>query len=138
MAGEPESPGRKANVDLVRAGMNAFNRGDHAAVLAMLDPEIECRVHGALMNPGTWHGIEGYQRMMAIWGEAWGAMEMTVLTVETPDDRHVIAEVHQRAVGAGSGVPVEMSLFHCYEMRDGRALRFGVYPDRDAALAAIG
>ena len=129
---------REANVDLVHAGMNAFNRGDHEAVLAMLDPEIECRVHGALMNPGTWHGIDGYQRMMAIWGEAWGTMEMTVLAVETPDDRHAIAEVHQRAVGAVSGVPVEMRLFYCYEIRDGRAVRFHVYPDRDTALAAIG
>lgn len=137
MTGEPKPPDRQANVDLVHAGMDAFNRGDHETVLALLDPEIECHVHPSLMNPGVWRGIEGYQRMMAIWGEAWGAMEMTVLAVETPDDRHAIAEVHQRAVGAGSGVPVEMTLFFFYAIRDGRALRFHVYPDRAAALAAI-
>jgi ketosteroid isomerase-like protein len=129
--------GGEANVELVRTGMDAFNRGEHDAVLALLDPEIECHVHPALMNGGTWRGIEGYETMVAIWGEAWGAMEMTIRRVETPDDRHVIAEIHQRAVGAGSGVPVEMRLFHFYEIRGGRALRFHIYPDRDAALAAI-
>jgi ketosteroid isomerase-like protein len=128
---------REANVELVRAGLDAFNRRDHEAVFALLDPEIECHVHPGLMNVGTWHGIDGYQEMMATWGEAWEEIEMTVLGVETPDDRHVIADVQQRAVGAGSGVPVEMTLFFFYEIRDGRALRFHVYPDRAAALAAI-
>jgi ketosteroid isomerase-like protein len=138
MAGEPASPERNANVDLVYAGMDAFNRGDDEAVRALLDPEIECHVDPALMNGGTWHGVDGYGQMMATWGEAWQEIEMTILGVETPDDRHAIAEVHQRAVGAGSGVPVEMRLAYFYEIRDGRALRFHVYPDRDAALAAIG
>ena len=46
----------------------------------------------------------------------------------TPDDRHAIAEVHQRAVGAVSAASVEMTLFFFYEIRDGRALRFTSIP----------
>jgi ketosteroid isomerase-like protein len=128
----------EANVALVHAGMDAFNRGDDAAMRALLDPEIECHVHPSLLNIGTWHGVEGFETMMSTWQEAWEAVEVTVLSAETPDDRHVIAEVQQRAVGAGSGVPVEMRLFFFYEVRDGRAFRFHIYPDRDAARAAIG
>jgi ketosteroid isomerase-like protein len=129
---------REANVALIHAGMDAFNRGDHDAVIALLDPEIECHVDPSLMNGGFWYGIDGYREMLESWGEAWEEIEMTILGVETPDDRHLVAEVHQRAVGAGSGVPVEMRMFNLYEIRGGRALRFHIYPDRDAALAAIG
>ncbi len=128
---------RERNIELIREGMEAFNRGDHDGVLAALDPEIECHVDPSLMNGGFFHGIDGYEEMMRVWGEAWQTVEMTILGVETPDERHVIAELHQRAVGAGSGVPVEMRTFHFYEIRDDRALRFHIYPDRDAALAAI-
>ena len=39
----------------------------------------------------------------------------------------MIAEVHQTAVGAGSGVPVEMTVFYLLEVRDGRAVRFHIY-----------
>src|SRR5215208_7721452 len=99
---------RGRNAQLLRGGVEAFNRGDQEAVTAAFDPSIECHVSPALMNSGTWRGIEGYQEMIAGWSEAWEELQMDVLDLETPDDRHVIARVHQRAVGLGSGVPVEL------------------------------
>ena len=35
----------------------------------------------------------------------------------------MIAEIHQTAVGAGSGVPVEMTVYFLFEVRDERAVR---------------
>lgn len=124
------------NAELLRTGIGAFNRGDSEAVAAMLDPAVECHVAPGLGNPGTWHGIDGYLEMTETWGEAFTSERSEIVSTEMPDDHHLIAEIRQRAYGAGSGVPVEMTIFYLLEVRDGRAVRLHIYGDREAALAA--
>jgi ketosteroid isomerase-like protein len=118
-------------------GIQAFNRGDVEPVLAILDPDVETHIDGRLMNPGTRRGHAGYLEMVSVWTEAWGSVEAEFVDVSEPDEQHLLTEVHQRAVGAGSGVPVEMNLFWLFEFRGGRVIRFHMYPDRESALAAI-
>jgi ketosteroid isomerase-like protein len=123
---------------LVRDRVEAFNRGDRDAVVAGFDPEIECYVSPELMNAGTWRGIEGFDEMVAGWAEAWGELELRIIELETPDDRHVIARVHQRATGVGSGVPVELDVHFLFEVGDDeRTIRLHIYPDRESAMAAV-
>ncbi len=69
-------------------------------------------------------------------GEAFTSERSEIVSTEMPDDHHLIAEIRQRAVGVGSGVPVEMTIFYLLEVRDRRAVRFHIYGDREAALAA--
>jgi ketosteroid isomerase-like protein len=118
-------------------GMDAFNRGDTEAVLAILDPDVETHIDPRLMNPGTRRGHDGYLEMVGAWTEAWGTIEVELVGVSEPDERHMLTEVRQRATGAGSGVPVEMTLLWLFEFQDGLVTRFHMYPDRDSALAAV-
>ena len=118
-------------------GMGAFNRGDADAVLAIFDPDVETHIDPRLMNPGTRRGHDGYLEMVGAWNEAWGSIEVELVDVSEPDERHVLTEVRQRATGAGSGVPVEMSLFWLFEFHGDLVTRFHMYPDRDSALAAV-
>jgi ketosteroid isomerase-like protein len=127
---------REHNERLVREGMEAFNRGDLRALKEIFDERLESHVAPGLANAGTWHGRDGFAEMVATWSEAFETQHNSVVSVEHPDDHHVIARVHQAAVGAGSGVPVEMTLFYLFEVRDGRGVRLHLYPDREAALAA--
>jgi hypothetical protein len=89
------------------------------------------------MSDSTWHGLEGFAEMSAAWAEAWGQNVYEIVDVETPDNDHVIAEIHQDAIGAQSGVPVELTVFYMLEFADDRVVRFHVYPSREAALTAI-
>jgi ketosteroid isomerase-like protein len=130
-------PKRERHAELVREGLEAYNRDDVAGVLRIMDPRVESRVGDGLMNTGTWHGLEGFAEMAAAWAEAWGQNVYEIVEVETPDDDHVIAQIHQAAVGAQSGVPVELTVFYMLEFADERVVRFHIYPDREAALAAI-
>jgi len=125
------------NERLLRDGVEAFNQGDYATLVAMFDPGIECHVASGLGNPGTWFGIDGFERMTGAWGEAFASQQSSVVSLNFPDEHHVIAEIHQRAVGAGSGVPVEMTNYYLLEIRDERAVRFHIHPDRESALAAV-
>jgi ketosteroid isomerase-like protein len=128
---------RERNERLLREGVEAFNRGDRTSLLAMFDPGIECRVASGLGNPGTWTGVEGFEAMTGAWGEAFSSQESSIVATSFPDEHHLIAEIHQRAVGAGSGVPVEMTNFYLLEVRDGRAVRFHIYADLESALDAV-
>ena len=125
------------NEQLLREGIEAFNRGDPAAVVAMFDPRIECHVASGLGNPGTWTGIEGYEEMTGSWGESFESQESSIVSVRFPDEHHVIAEIHQRAVGAVSGVPVEMTIVYLLEIRNERAVRFHIYGDLESAMNAV-
>jgi ketosteroid isomerase-like protein len=128
---------RERHAELVRDGLEAFNREDVAGILGLLDPVVESHVGAGLMNTGTWQGLEGFGEMAAAWGEAWEQNVYELVEIETPDDDHVIAHIHQRATGALSGVPVELSVFYMLEFAEDRAVRFHIYPDRDSAVAAI-
>jgi ketosteroid isomerase-like protein len=50
----------------------------------------------------------------------------------------VIAVVHDRRVGRGSGVEVTRTFAQVWRMKDGKAVAWTAYPDRDSALAAVG
>jgi ketosteroid isomerase-like protein len=128
---------RKRHAELVREALEAYNRDDLAGVLRMMDPEVETRVGEGLVNTGTWQGLEGFTEMAAAWAEAWGQTVYEIVEVETPDDKHVIAEIHQDAVGAQSGVPVGLTVFYMLEFADERVVRLHIYPDRETALAAL-
>jgi hypothetical protein len=64
-------------------------------------------------------GVEGFEAMTGAWGEAFSTQESSVVATSFPDEHHLIAEIRQRAVGARSGVPVEMTNFYLLEVRTG-------------------
>jgi ketosteroid isomerase-like protein len=125
-----------ARLELLNEGIAAFNRGDAAPALEILAPDVECVVGPELMNTGTYVGHDGYLQMIASWGEAWGSVTAEAVAVEELPGDHLMVEVHQRAVGAGSGVPVEMTLYWLFQFVDGVVARFHLYARRDQALAA--
>jgi ketosteroid isomerase-like protein len=126
-----------ANEDLLRQAVEAFNRGDEEGVIADFDPEIEFHVAPTLMNAGTRRGIDGYREMITAWVDAWQELQMDALEFEPIDERQLVARVRQRAIGAGSGVPVELEVFFLFEVNDGRVVRFHIYADRESAIAAF-
>jgi ketosteroid isomerase-like protein len=128
---------REENERLIREGMEAFNRGDLDALVEIFDEELESRVGPGLANSGTWRGREGFAEMVTTWGEAFGTQTNTIVRFTHPDEDHVIVEVHQAAVGAVSGVPVEMTAFYLFEIRRGRAVRLHMYGDYESALSAV-
>lgn len=130
-------PTHDDNIELVRFGIEAFNRGDEEALLERFHPRVESRVGPGLMNSGTWFGHDGFREMVTIWGEAWETNEQTLVDVIAPDEYHVIAEIQQQAVGAGSGVPVAMTIHYLLDIREGLVMRFHIYGDRAGAFEAI-
>ena len=124
------------NVAIVRAGMEAFQRGDIEAFLNFLDPEVELVSPPDLPNPTHSIGRDGYVQWFGRWLEAWETFEVEPEEFEPVGERHVVMGVTQRGVGKGSGIEVEMKVFWMTEIADGMAKRAHLYADRGRARAA--
>jgi ketosteroid isomerase-like protein len=120
----------------LQEGVDAFNRGDPGPALALFADDVECRVAADLMNAGTYIGHDGYLDMIRNWGEAWDSIAAEIIVAEELPGGYLLVEIHQRAVGAGSGVPVEMRMFWLFGFGTGGVTRFHMYGNREAAIAA--
>ncbi len=123
-------------LSLLQEGIDAFNRGEGAPALSLMAEDVQCFVASDLMNQGTYTGHEGYLEMIGAWGEAWETVKAEVLGAEELNNDHLLVEIDQRAVGAGSGVPVQMTIYWLFRFVDGKVTRFHLYGDRAAAIDA--
>ena len=122
---------------LIRAGYDAWNRGDWAAMETMLDPEFEIDATGRVLNPARYRGIDGFRRLAGEMFEIWDAWLIEPREFVQRGDR-VFVEHSITARGKGSGVELERTYWSVWTIRDGTASRLALYVDRDRALAAIG
>jgi ketosteroid isomerase-like protein len=127
---------QEENLALVRDAMQAFQGGDFERLLAFLDPEIEVFSTPELANPTHATGRDAWMRWVSEWLDAWETFEVEAASLEPVGEHHVVAEMHQHGKGKGSGVEVQLRVFYMWELHDGLATRYHLYPDREQAMAA--
>jgi uncharacterized protein len=125
---------REANVETLRRGYAALNRGDLSAVLELLDPDIEWHEPAHSPDAGTHRGRDSFERFLRGWMESFDGFRVDPeRVVERGED--IVAVVHQTGTGRASGLEVEARLAHVWTVANGRAIRWEAVPDIDAALA---
>jgi ketosteroid isomerase-like protein len=131
---EQPSARQRRNLELARAGYEAFQRSDLEGVLALTDPEVEIYLPPTLPNSGTFRGHQGYMTWIGQWLEAWEDFKIEVLAMEPVGERHVVTTIHQTAVGRGSGIPVEMDIAYMSDIRDRKVVALQMYQTREEAI----
>ena len=127
------------NVDIARNAIEAYNRGDVDAVLAMTSEDIEVYSTRDMANAGRFHGHDGFVEWTSQWLEAWDEFAIVILEIEALDERHVLAWVRQLGRGALSGIEIEMDAAQLFEIdADGKIVRFQLHTTRASALAEVG
>jgi limonene-1,2-epoxide hydrolase len=103
-----------------------------------IDPGVEVVVDAFPDVPGliAQTGRDGWVRFWQRWVEPWKDFSLEVLDQEQIGD-HVVAEVHSSARTRAGDVLVDMTLVQLFKVREGLIVMYGVYPNRDDALAAI-
>lgn len=126
-----------SNVDAVQVVYERWSRGDFAASLDVLDPEVVFVVRSPLPEAGRYEGLASVRDYTRGFLEPW-----TRITIEaeeyTPAGEHVLVVVRQRGEGGGSGVVTELRYFHVWSFRDGRAVGLESIRERAEALEAAG
>jgi ketosteroid isomerase-like protein len=127
----------RENVELIRRGFETvWVRGDVERAFAGVGPDFEWVVprhpEGEVRR-----GPEGAVEFFREWLEPWEEHQIDYELVDLGDDR-VLALLHMRARGKGSGAEVEMRVGQVWTVRDGRAVRMVLYFDADEAREAAG
>ncbi len=126
------------NVEFVRSGWEAYERGDLSAALETFSPDLVTYVAPPIPLAGTYRGPEGFLQLTLDWAEGFDELVATAEEyIDTPGDQ-VVTRVRHRASGAESGVPVETDVWYVWTVRDGKTVRADIFNDRSEALEAAG
>jgi ketosteroid isomerase-like protein len=129
------------NVELVRRGFEAYNRGDIEGMLALADPppEFEFVPSGVLIPDlsGVQRGPEGFRRLAEAFFGEFDAVQVEVHELIDAGDQ-VFSSFTLQGRGRQSGVETTFDGWLVWTVRDGRIARLLGFTDRDPALEAAG
>jgi ketosteroid isomerase-like protein len=126
------------NVEVLRAGFDAFNRGDYDLWVGAFAEDAEVHDLDETPDTGVFYGHAGVREWLAKLQVAFGDEFRFEPTSFTESRGLVVADVRASATGVGGGVPIEISLYIVFRMRDGKIVWTQGFLDRDAALEAVG
>ena len=132
------------NVEIARAGFDAWASGDLDAWLDFFDPEVE------FVPPPAWaalevgddpeaqvlHGHAGIRRFVDVINRMWEEVELAPERFLDAGDR-VLVFVRLRVRGR-DGVEIDEPWAHLLTLRSGKVIRVELHPDRAEALEAAG
>jgi ketosteroid isomerase-like protein len=125
------------NVELVRRGWAAYERGDLSGVIALLSHEMVTYVVPPVPVAGTYHGPEGFLQLTIDWAEGFDDLVVTGQEFIEAGDQVVVRSLH-KSRGASSGVPVETDLWYVFTVRDESVVRVDIFNEGREALKAAG
>ncbi len=121
------------NATIVEGAYAAFARGDIAAVLDLLDDDVEWSSPATLPQGGHFRGKDGVGLFFEGVGAGWSALVLDVEFVSEAGASQVIGVV--RADGTRrDGGPSGYGAAHVFTLRNGKIVRFREYTDLDAPL----
>ena len=126
-----------ANIETLRRGYEAMNRGDLSEVMDLIDDDIAWDP-GELAPDGQQgsRGRDGFQAFISGWMEAFEDFRVEPYEI-TGQGPYLIAEVRQSGRGRASGAPIEIEIVHVWTIDDGRAVGLQSFRDRATALEAL-
>jgi ketosteroid isomerase-like protein len=127
----------QADIETLRAGYEAFNRGDWDVIVRDAHPDFELRTADRVTNPGTYRGPDEARRFFE---DLFEPFEQVVTEPQEFFERgdRIVVLVLVRSRPRGSSAVVENRIGHLWTMRDGKAVGFQIFPERDKALEAVG
>jgi ketosteroid isomerase-like protein len=125
------------NVEIVRRGYEAFNRGDFEGWLAVLDPDVELDERYIAPDAAIYRGHAGVRRWLQTGADAIGSPSFEVLRWFACGGV-VVTEVGFRGHGVASGAETTARLAHAIRIRNQKIAYVASFPTVDEALEAVG
>ena len=123
------------DVERLRKGYEDFNRGDFAAIFALLADDFSVQDRAEVPDPQTYMGIAGARRAFEWVSNDFDDYSIEPFELVDGGDWVVVAAL-QRGRGKLSGAEVEGKIFHLWRLRDGLATELRGFSTREEALAA--
>jgi ketosteroid isomerase-like protein len=127
----------RENVELIRTGIEAWNRRDWDGALAAFHPQIEWRNAGVLLDDAeVYYGHEQVRSFWESWADSWDDIRIEPEEFIDLGDR-VLALVRFRASGRNQ-IEIDQQVAQLFTLRGDLVLSFQSYWDRAEALEATG
>jgi ketosteroid isomerase-like protein len=129
----------QANVDLVRAILADWERGDFSSA-AWADPDIEFMWADSPDNAG-WKGLDGLSAAMGDFLNQWDEYRVEAIEFRTIDEERVLVLLRPRGQGKTSGLDLERTSAlgaNIFRVRDGKVTMLHAYFECTNALADLG
>jgi ketosteroid isomerase-like protein len=125
------------NVEIVDRLVEAWNRGDLEAILALFDPDCDVIFRRDVPEPGPFHGHAELREWAEGFLAAWESHRAEVVELMEAEDT-VVAMLHLVGRGSGSGIEMDETDAHAFGFRDGKITRWQNFSERSEALEAVG
>jgi ketosteroid isomerase-like protein len=127
----------QANVEIMRAAIEAFNRRDGESFGAFLANDAEIVPVRAALEGTVYQGPDAAAQYCAAVEESWENLRWQVEEIRD-DGNWVLALGRIQGRGRGSGAVIDARGAWLARFRDGVVTHFRTYPDRGEALKAVG
>jgi ketosteroid isomerase-like protein len=124
-------------IDLLRGAYAAFNRGDIAAAVALLDPDIDWREPPEFPGGGAYRGRAGASEYLTQSRASWADVQSDPERFISAGDR-IVVFVHARVRAHGSDEWLDVRLADVYTFRHGRPVGMQAFARREDALRWAG
>jgi ketosteroid isomerase-like protein len=126
------------NLDAVRRGFEALDRGGVEAFLEFIDPQFETTTPPELtVEPATYRGHDGLRRYFESFYEIMDEVRFEPVEFIDAGER-VVVPARLVARGRDTGIEAVQQLAFVWTLRDGKGLRLQTYATRAEALEAAG
>jgi ketosteroid isomerase-like protein len=126
------------NAGILRRAIEAFNRGDPDAWVAVLAPEFEYTATGAVVGVrGTYRGAEGFKQFLNSFWDEFDEPSAQLGELIAEGDQ-VLASVIFRGRGKHSGIPTSWNLWQLWRLRNGKVVHGQAFRSKEEALEAAG
>jgi uncharacterized protein len=127
-----------SNLEIVRRSYEAFERGDLAAVLADLDPEIEWHQAQGLPHGGLYRGRDEvrqnvFEPLDAEWWSEFSAVPDEILDA----GEQLVVLGRYRGTSKRTGKRLDVPFVHVWTLRDERATSFRQFLDTAGWIEAL-
>jgi ketosteroid isomerase-like protein len=122
------------NVDVVRAGYEAWNAGDMNAYGELLHPDVVWRPPEGWPEPGPFVGREAVLRQLKLVRDTWEADAAEPISEPIDAGDKVLMRFYWRLKGRGPDASTELTCL--YTVRDRKHLSFEFFWDHAEALKA--
>jgi ketosteroid isomerase-like protein len=116
---------------------DAWQRGDAVGMFEMIDPEIVATQFPEQVDVSDYHGHQGVRDVMTDWIGTWDDYEIELLDLSEVGES-VVAKLHQRGRGKGSGVAMAGDVWFVWRVRAGKVARWQMFSSEGEALEAAG
>jgi hypothetical protein len=124
-------------VELTHRVIDAFNRRDLGAYLELMDPEVEFTPYEVWVQGGD--PYRGHAGIRSWWEESFAVLpdlRAEVYEVRDLGGRALLVHGRLRGQGAGSGAPIERTMWLAVEWRDDKEVWWCAFGSEAEALEA--